>query len=49
MWLQFKAYRANRLAILGRPRGKRNQPLIQPNAEYTFEITNSTAGQQAAG
>jgi hypothetical protein len=48
MWLQFKAYRANRLAILGRPRGKRNQPLIQPNAEYTFEVTNSTAGLEAA-
>ena len=32
MWLQFKAYRANRLAILGRPKGKRNLPLIQPNA-----------------
>ena len=48
MWLQFKAYRANRLAILGRPKGKRNLPLIQPNAEYTFEITNSTAGLEAA-
>jgi len=48
MWLQFKAYRANRLAILGRPRGKRNMPLIQPSADYTFEITNSTAGLQAA-
>jgi hypothetical protein len=48
MWLQFKAYRANRLAILGRPKGKRNLPLIQPNAEYTFEITNNTAGLEAA-
>ncbi len=48
MWLQFKAYRANRLAILGRPKGKRNLPLIQPNAEYTFEVTNSTAGLEAA-
>jgi len=48
MWLQFKAYRANHLAILGRPKGKRNLPLIQPNAEYTFDITNSTAGLEAA-
>jgi len=48
MWLQFKAYRANRLAILGRPKGKHNLPLIQPNAEYTFEITNSTKGLEAA-
>ena len=48
MWLQFKAYRANRLAILGRPRGKRNMPLIPPNADYTFEISNNTAGLQAA-
>ena len=48
MWLQFKAYRANRLAVLGRPRGKRNMPLIPPNGDYSFEITNSTAGLQAA-
>ena len=48
MWLQFKAYRANRLAILGRPKGKRNLPLIQPNAEYSFEVTNNTAGLEAA-
>jgi hypothetical protein len=48
MWLQFKAYRANRLAILGRPKGKRNLPLIEPNAEYTFQITNNTAGLEAA-
>jgi hypothetical protein len=48
MWLQFKAYRGNRLAILGRPKGKRNLPLIQPNAEYTFDITNNTAGLEAA-
>ena len=48
MWLQFKAYRGNRVAILGRPKGKRNLPLIQPNAEYSFDVTNSTAGLQAA-
>ena len=48
MWLQFKAYRGDRLAILGRPRGKRNQPLVLPNAEYSFEVTTSTLGQEAA-
>jgi hypothetical protein len=48
MWLQFKAYRGSRLAILGRPKGKRNLPLIQPNAEYSFEVTNNTAGLEAA-
>lgn len=44
MWLQFKAYRGDRVAILGRPKGKRNLALIQPNAEYSFDVTNSTAG-----
>ena len=48
MWLQFKAYRANRLAILGRPKGKRNLPLIQANAEYSFDVTNNTLGLEAA-
>ena len=48
MWVQFKAYRGDRVAILGRPKGKRNQPLIQPNAEYSFDVTNSTAGLEAA-
>jgi hypothetical protein len=45
---QFKAYRANRLAILGRPRGKRNPPLIQPNTQHTYEVTNSAAALEAA-
>jgi hypothetical protein len=48
MWLQFKAYRGNRLAILGRPRGKRNLPLVQPGAEYSFEVTTSTGGLESA-
>ncbi len=48
MWLQFKAYRGDRLAILGRPKGKRNLPLIQPDTEYSFEVTNNTAGLEAA-
>jgi hypothetical protein len=48
MWLEFKAYRGDRLAILGRPKGKRNLPLIQPNADYAFDVTNSTGGVVAA-
>jgi hypothetical protein len=49
MWLQFKAFRgSNGAAITGRPRGKRNAPLVMPNSEYTFEITTSTGGLDAA-
>ena len=48
MWMQFKAYRGNRLATLVRPRGKRNLPLILPNAQYSFEITTNTGGLEAA-
>jgi hypothetical protein len=47
MWFQFKAYRSDRTAISGRPRGKRNLPLMLPNANYTFEIaTTSVAGHR---
>jgi hypothetical protein len=42
MWVQFKAFRANRVEIIGRPRGKRNLPLVLPGAEYSFDITAST-------
>ena len=45
VWLQFNAYRGDRLAITGRPRGKRNLPLVMPNAEYTFEVTVSSTGR----
>ena len=49
MWLQFKAFRgSNGAAITGRPRGERNAPLVMPNSEYTFEITTSTGGLDAA-
>ena len=44
MWLQYKAYRGDRLAILGRPRGKRSMPLVQPGAEYAFDIAASSGG-----
>jgi hypothetical protein len=48
MWIQFKAYRGDRLSILGRPRGKRNLPLVLPGAEYSFEVTTSTGGLESA-
>src|SRR3954453_17667755 len=48
MWLQFKAFRGAGVAIPGRPRGKRNAPLVMPNADYTFEITTSTGGLTAS-
>jgi hypothetical protein len=48
MWLQFKAYRGNRLAHLGRPRGKRNLPLVLPGVEYSFEVTTRTGGVESA-
>jgi hypothetical protein len=48
MWLQYKAYRGDRLAILGRPRGKRNLPLVQPGSEYSFEITTSSGAAGSA-
>jgi hypothetical protein len=49
MWLRYKAYRGDRLAILGRPRGKRNMPLVLPGAEYGFEITTSARTVDAPG
>ena len=41
MWFQFKAYRGAK-PISGRPRGRRNLPLVLPNAEYTFELAAGT-------
>ena len=41
MWFQFKAYRGEK-PISGRPRGRRNLPLVLPNAEYTFELAAGT-------
>ena len=49
MWLQYKAYRGDRLAILGRPRGKRSLPLVLPGAEYSFEITTSSRADDPLG
>jgi hypothetical protein len=48
MWLQFKAYRGDHVAIVGRPRGKRNLPLVLPGGEYSFEVTTSTGGLESA-
>jgi hypothetical protein len=39
MWLQFHAYRGERLALSGRPRGKRNLPLVLPGGEHAFDVT----------
>ena len=44
MWMQFKGYRGEREAISGRPRGRRNTPLILPNAQYAHEITLGGGG-----
>jgi hypothetical protein len=44
MWLQFKAYRGERLTLVGRPRGKRNAPLVLPGEEHAFDVTTSAAG-----
>ena len=44
MWLQFKAYRGERLALIGRPRGKRNMPLVMPGDEHAFELAMSAGG-----
>ena len=44
MWMQIKGYRGEREAISGRPRGKRNAPLILPNAGYSHEITLGGSG-----
>jgi hypothetical protein len=44
LWFQFKAYRGERLALSGRPRGKRNAPLVLPGEEHTFEVATSTGG-----
>jgi hypothetical protein len=44
MWFQFKAFRGERLALVGRPRGTRNLPLVQPGEQHAFEIATSTGG-----
>jgi len=41
MWFQFKAYRGAK-PISGRPRGRRNLPLVQPNAEFIYELAAGT-------
>jgi hypothetical protein len=45
MWLQFKAYRGQRLTLSGRPRGKRNAPLVLPGEEHAFDVTTSAGGR----
>jgi hypothetical protein len=41
MWLQYKAYRGDRVAIVGWPKGRRSHPLVLPGADYAFEFTTS--------
>jgi len=47
MWFRFEAYRAEGSPISGRPRGKRDFPLIMPNGEYTFELPVGSVGQSS--
>jgi hypothetical protein len=44
MWFQFKAYRGERLTLTGRPRAKRNAPLVLPGEEHAFDVATSTGG-----
>jgi hypothetical protein len=41
MWLQYKAYRGDRVAIVGWPKGRRSHPLVLPGADYAFEFTTN--------
>ena len=45
MWFQFKAFRGEHVALVGRPRGRRNLPLLQPGEERAFEVATSTGGR----
>lgn len=45
MWFRFEAYRSEGSPISGRPRDKRDFPLVMANHEYTFELPLGTAGQ----
>jgi hypothetical protein len=47
MWFRFEAYRSGGSPISGRPRGKRDFPLIMPNEEYTFELQSGTVSQSS--
>jgi hypothetical protein len=44
MWFQFKAFRGERLALVGRPKGKRNLPLVLPGEQHAFEMATTTGG-----
>ena len=47
MWFRFEAYRSQGSPISGRPRGKRDFPLVMPNDEYTFELLVGSVGQSS--
>jgi hypothetical protein len=47
MWFRFEAHRSERGPISARPRGKRDFPLVLPNAEYTFELAVGSMGRSS--
>lgn len=47
MWFRFEAYRSDGSPISGRPRGKRNFPLVMPNDEHTFELPVGSVSRSA--
>jgi hypothetical protein len=47
MWFRFEAHRGEGSPISGLPRGKRDFPLVMPNAEHTFELSSGTMGRSS--
>jgi len=47
MWFRFEAYRGDKPPISARPRGKRDFPLVMPNAEHTFDLPVGSTGQSS--
>lgn len=47
MWFRFEAHRSEGGPISARPRGKRDFPLVMPNAEYTFELPAGSMGRSS--
>jgi hypothetical protein len=48
MWMQIKAYRGDRPAVIARPRGKQNHPLIPPRGEYVHQLDAGTSTPPSA-
>jgi hypothetical protein len=49
IWVQFRAYRGDRLAIEGIPRGKRNLPFVLPGESGFFDIRPGAVGRGTGG